>query len=193
MDNKYGVVTRIMDNAGAKLRINSNSPVFTAVAGNPIVVIDVVDLDGDLFMRTGVEEVANLSDLVIEGDKNVAKALEETASLPLETIQKQFGDVEVLYNAGDFLVYKDLTGMVRFFGIYSNKYIDRESEIVTEAAHKEFISAVESGRAPYPTLQLWHIKAPIGDVDKLMWSEHGFAIASGVVRKEFAPFVERNH
>jgi hypothetical protein len=73
-------------------------------------------------------------------------------------------------------------GRLRVLMPYSNFFRDREKELFTEAAHKEYVEAAESGRALYPDLHLWHGGPDTrwGTVETVSYVD-GFAIAGGVV------------
>lgn len=77
--------------------------------------------------------------------------------------------------------FKAKDGSVRFLATVTNNFQDRQQEIITEEAHKEFIAwADETGK--YPELWLWHsgAKSRWGQADWLDYSD-GFLVASGTV------------
>lgn len=80
-----------------------------------------------------------------------------------------------------FTLYKDNSGNLRYFLIYSNNYIDKHKEILSEEAHKEYVEWVDETGA-YPELQLWHCgpKSAIGRDDFVDYVD-GFAICSGTI------------
>lgn len=79
---------------------------------------------------------------------------------------------------GSFTVYKGADGRDRWLAVYSNNFYDRDGEVFTEDAHKEYIDWVDrSGR--YPELWLWHTPgSKVGKADVLDYQD-GLAIASG--------------
>lgn len=81
---------------------------------------------------------------------------------------------------GSFRVTRQKDGRARFYTAWSNNFVDREGEIFTAAAHKEFVDwATTAGE--YPELWLWHTKgSKFGQVDWLDWSD-GFVHASGLI------------
>jgi hypothetical protein len=86
-----------------------------------------------------------------------------------------------------FLVWKQADDTMRWLAIYSNRYRDRDHppEILSEAAHRDFVDAVEKGDWPMPTLRVWHVKgADVGRADWLAYDDRGFSLASGTVRPE---------
>jgi len=81
---------------------------------------------------------------------------------------------------GVFGVVKQADGKLRWYTRYSNAWEDRDQEILTEAAHKDYVSwAYETGT--FPELWLWHTGGTrFGEADWLDFSD-GFAHASGLI------------
>ncbi len=80
-----------------------------------------------------------------------------------------------------FFVSKAANGELRWFARYSNAWEDRDKEILTEAAHKEYVEWVNSPAGVMPELWLWHTKGTrFGEADWVDFAD-GFAHASGVV------------
>lgn len=81
---------------------------------------------------------------------------------------------------GVFAVVKQADGKYRWFARYSNSWLDKDGEIITEEAHKEYISwAYDTGT--FPELWMWHTPdTRIGEADWLDFS-NGFAHASGII------------
>lgn len=77
-------------------------------------------------------------------------------------------------------VIKQGDGKLRWFARYSNAWEDRDHEILTEEAHKDYINwAYDTGT--FPELWLWHTGGTrIGEADWLDFS-NGFAHASGLI------------
>lgn len=73
----------------------------------------------------------------------------------------------------------------RWLAVFSNKYRDRDNppEILTDAAHKEFVAAVDKGDWPMPELWHWHVPGSrYGQADWLAYDAGaGFPLASGWV------------
>lgn len=76
--------------------------------------------------------------------------------------------------------YKD-GERVRFVAIYSNCFKDRQGEVITSVAHKDFVQWVDDTKN-YPDLWLWHSgpSSKWGKADFIDYVD-GFAIASGLV------------
>lgn len=89
--------------------------------------------------------------------------------------------------SGTFGLITDKQGRLRWVSIVSNNFKDREGEVLTAAAHKEFAAAVNAGTAPYPELRVWHVPhAGIGKADFVDYHAN-FMIQSGT----FYPGMER--
>lgn len=89
-----------------------------------------------------------------------------------------------------FVVTKDVRQpeRMRWFATYSNAFEDRDGELVTEAAHKEYVAWVNESKV-YPELWLWHAKGTrFGEADWVDFSD-GFAHASGLVDAGKEPIV----
>jgi hypothetical protein len=77
-------------------------------------------------------------------------------------------------------IVKQADGRMRWYARYSNNFKDRDGEIITEAAHKEYIDWTTSSGV-YPELWLWHTPGTrFGQVDWLDYAD-GFTHASGLV------------
>jgi cation transport regulator ChaB len=77
-------------------------------------------------------------------------------------------------------IVKQADGRMRWYARYSNNFKDRDGEIITEAAHKEYIDWAASGGV-YPELWLWHTPGTrFGSADWLDYAT-GFTHASGLV------------
>ena len=84
-----------------------------------------------------------------------------------------------------FMVWKE-GDRWRWLAIYSNRYRDRDNppEILAEAAHKDFVAAVDAGDWDYPELWLWHTPgSKSGQADFLAYDDRGFSIAVGLFDK----------
>lgn len=83
------------------------------------------------------------------------------------------------------LVTKQADGRLRWVARYSNAWQDRDREIVTEAAHKEYVGWLYEQKAAgvdvFPELWLWHTPGTrFGAADWVDFAD-GFAHASGLI------------
>jgi len=89
-----------------------------------------------------------------------------------------------------FTLVKQKDGQLRFFTAWSNNFMDREGEIFSEDAHKDFIDWCETG-GQYPELWQWHTEGTkYGQVDWLDYTD-GFVFASGTIDKGYEPLAEQ--
>lgn len=84
-------------------------------------------------------------------------------------------------------VWKDSDGVWRWFGIWSNKFLDNDGypEILSEEAHLKFEARIDLGLVPLPVLKLWHEPFDIGVADFIGYDRRGFMVASGTFFKEY--------
>lgn len=69
-------------------------------------------------------------------------------------------------------------GRFRFMAVMTNNFKDRDKEVFTEAAHKEYVDWAEK-TGTYPELWLWHTPgSKMGQADWLDYAD-GFVVASG--------------
>ena len=88
-------------------------------------------------------------------------------------------------NSLEIITQKD--GSKRWFGRYSNNYMDREKEIISEEAHKEFVAYLKQYPDRMPAFWSWHIPGTsrVADADYIDYID-GFMIASGPLTAEEA-------
>lgn len=85
--------------------------------------------------------------------------------------------------SGSFRVQKDASGRLRWFGVWSNHYRDKEGDIFTSKAHREYEEYIDAG-GDMPELWLWHVKGSrVGQADMVAFAD-GFQTASGLFDKE---------
>ncbi len=98
-----------------------------------------------------------------------------------------------------FFVFKDAEGRDRWFGWVTNKWRDRDvgahpdGEIITDAAHKEYVEWVDKNPASrMPALLAWHTPET-KHTEKADWIDYadGFLLASGPLLEKEAEAIER--
>lgn len=115
-------------------------------------------------------------------------------------LRKRLAAVKAAENSG-FRVFKDADGEMRWFGWATNKWRDRDShadpvhggEILTEAAHQEFIAWVDKNPARrMPALWPWHTKEGAHQ-QKADWMDYadGFLCLSGPLTDDEAKAITR--
>lgn len=116
------------------------------------------------------------------------------------SLRKRLAAVKAAENSG-FRVFKDADGGWRWFGWATNKWRDRDShadplhggEILTEAAHQEFIQWVDKNPARrMPALWPWHTKEA-AHAQKADWIDYadGFLCLSGPLTEQEAKAITR--
>jgi len=88
-----------------------------------------------------------------------------------------------------FTVTKDLNGEYRWVGISTNRYLDREGEILSDNAHKYFEKYLDEHPDHKVELQLWHepLTAMSKPADGYGYdAESGFFIFTGVLTEDEA-------
>lgn len=105
------------------------------------------------------------------------KALEAEREIVKEAKPKRTG----------FKVFQDTNGSDRWFGWVSNNWQDRENEIITSAAHREYVSWLDRHPDQAPELWSWHTKGTARQ-HRADWWEYsdGFLMMSGPLTKEEA-------
>lgn len=83
-------------------------------------------------------------------------------------------------------------GSYRWFGHYTNNYKDREGDIISEEAHKEFVGYLKSNPDRMPLFRSWHIPGTDREqeADFVDYFD-GFMIASGPLTDKEAEHLEK--
>lgn len=93
-----------------------------------------------------------------------------------------------MIKSGSMTLYKAANGQLQWVGVPTNKFEDREQDIFSDYAHRNFVKGVREGKYPYPDLYPWHT----GTVGKSTWidyDERGFVVAGGYILPEYEQFV----
>jgi hypothetical protein len=100
--------------------------------------------------------------------------------LSTETIIKDFSS-----DKSSVVLYKNKEGRLSWVGSHTNKFEDREKEVLTEKAHKDFVNKIESGDIAYPELWIWHEKDwKVGNANWLAYDDRGFLLSGGVIDQD---------
>lgn len=97
-----------------------------------------------------------------------------------ENLEERLAKIKEVGNANSFKCFKDASGNWRWVSVVSNHFKDRDGEIITGTAHKEFTEYLDKG-GEYPEAWLWH--TPGTRWGKADWADFvdGFLVVSGVV------------
>jgi hypothetical protein len=172
-------------------RVQELTRQFQTLAGNILYSPDIADKEQALNslvreLDTRLGETVKAKGVIGKMKEAILSRLVGVKEGGEDRIRKDLRyDSEVLRPTGGLMVWKE-ADTYRWLAIYSNKYMDQDTppEIISEAAHKEFIAAVEAKEAPYP--ELWHFHVPgtrYGQADMLAYDDAGFVIAAGTIDK----------
>jgi len=85
-------------------------------------------------------------------------------------------------------------GVWHWAGVYSNNFIDRESEILSAEAHRDFERACKSGAWDMPELWIYHVDIPIGVAHTIAYDEidkgYGVAYVAGTFHPQFSDIAQ---
>jgi hypothetical protein len=78
-----------------------------------------------------------------------------------------------------FTVFKAQDGEHYWISRHTGKFIDRESEIITNKAHDDYVARVQKGLVPMPELWTWHKKGTMHGQADFVWKSGGFTLGLG--------------
>jgi len=109
----------------------------------------------------------------------------------LDKVKEFFGKKEQELPDSAMGVIKTKDGH-RWFGHYTNNYKDREGEIISAEAHKEFVAYVKQNPDRMPLFRTWHLKGTdrAKEADFLEYFD-GFLVASGPLTEKEAEELEK--
>lgn len=138
----------------------------------PIVLevepIPVILVDSPVPVQIQIEEMA------LEVPKNLVKRAKEF----LQTLVKSTAPTEPPPQPA-FAVFKAANGKKAWIARYTGKWIDREGEIIADAAQDAYVARVQSGKVSPPELWMWHNKATKHGQAVTVWRSGGFTLAAG--------------
>lgn len=109
-------------------------------------------------------------------------AADAKAALPkIRAMAKKMGiEVSTEKERNAILVEKDLHGDWRWVGWVSNNFIDWDGDIISDAAHREFVEWLDKNSDAAPEFLTWHTAGTKRESAVDFWNyEHGFLIMSG--------------
>ena len=90
--------------------------------------------------------------------------------------------MSVKEHAPSFVLKEQSDGSYRWLAIYSNKFRDRDGDIISDASHRRLDKMINDGTVPYPELWYWHVPGSRwGKADFHAYDDRGFSIAAGTV------------
>jgi hypothetical protein len=144
----------------------------------------------------GVKATAGWFEILVTGPKALKDAI-TTVLLKMQSKEStQTIDDALTYDSG-LTLYKDVDDSLRFVALMSNRYRDRDREIIPEAAHREFVAALDG--ADYknadggPAMEAWLWHQPGTKWGVVDWAEYvnGFMVVSGTVDKGYEDVADR--
>ncbi len=116
--------------------------------------------------------------------------MKDNSNFIKDIMEKVFGTKKL---EPTFTVTKDLHGEYRWVGISTNRYIDREGEILSDASHVEFEKYLDSNPKHEVKLMLWH--EPLSAMEKAADfyaydKQNGFFFFSGILTEQEAKMLE---
>lgn len=91
-----------------------------------------------------------------------------------------------MLKSGSVSLFKS-NDQLQWIGVPTNKFQDREKDILSDAAHRKFVKMLKSGEAKMPDLYPWHT-GKIGETTWVDYDERGFLVAGGHILKEYENF-----
>lgn len=150
-----------------------------------MINVNSADLDtatSDLVNPTATVTATAISNPTNNGVKNLFDVV-------VTAMRKAFGVLTPppAENKSAFHVFKGLDNEWRWFAWVSNKWRDREGEILTDAAHKDYIQFLNAAPERAPELWLWHTPGT-AHTNKADWWDYqsGFLMFSGVLTPDEA-------
>ncbi len=118
-----------------------------------------------------------------EGHVDLMISLMKEFSRKLVEVKLMEGSV---LKSGNVALFKS-NDQLQWIGVPTNKFQDREKDILSDVAHRKFVKMLKDGEAEMPSLYPWHT----GEIGKATWvdyDERGFLVAGGHILKEYENF-----
>lgn len=150
--------------------------------------------------QQGATEIVNAADELLQSidkkEKNMAthlmEILEHLRMMIVGMNSEHEDEEEYMRETKDgFVVFKQQDGQYRWFGWATNKWKDKEDEILTDIAHREFIEYLDKNPGKAPELWVWHTPGTARKNKADWWDyAHGFTMYSGLLMEEEAKAYE---
>lgn len=170
-------------------------------------------INGDYYLEFGDErgKLSLMTDLVnqflnklesVTAQHNVSvrkelkeKAVDETTKMEEivnEEVTKELAEnkeATLVVKSKGVVLFKNAQGELIWAGIHTNKFQDRDKDILKEKSHRRFVRKVYDGDYPFPQLWIWHIEKAVGEANWLAYDERGFLLSGGKVYPQFEELV----
>lgn len=152
--------------------------------------------------RTIVENILTNGDVDFSQKATMIQTAAEVYKMKLTDREKEKGFIDKVkelfvkkeqeFPDNQLSIIQTKEGDYRWFGHFSNNYKDREGEIITAEAHKEFVAYLKENPDRMPAFWSWHIPgtAREKDADFIEYFD-GFMIASGPLTEKEAEQLEK--
>lgn len=150
----------------------------------PIVPNGVCDRH-EVKRETPIEEIVPVPVVIVEPefDEGDSDMMEMSWHVPKSLKDRIVEFVDSLRSKANkddaFTVFKTASGKKAWVARFSGKWIDRESEIIADKAHDEYVKRVQTGVVPAPELWMWHLKGTKHGQAVTVWKSGGFVLATG--------------
>lgn len=150
----------------------------------------VIERDGKKIRKYPIHDKAHVRNALARAAQMIkrggAAAADAKAALPkIKAAAKKMGIGMDDKARGDVLIEKDAKGQWRWVGMPSNNFIDWDGDIISEAAHLEFVEWVNKNKEFMPLSMSWHRSESTREHPcDFVGYQNGFLIAS-------APLEER--
>ena len=114
------------------------------------------------------------------------RLIQLTSDFTKKILEIKLQEGEIL-KSGSVALFKS-HGELQWIGVPTNKFQDREKDILSDVAHRKFVKMLKDGTAEMPKLFPWHT----GEIGKATWvdyDERGFLIAGGTINKAYEDYV----
>lgn len=176
-DMGYGRISKI--NKSGKFNINDNEVIATNA--NPVYQIT-------LFNKQKDETFSESNEIKLKIAADIKKI--ENNDIIIKENSESNNNFDVLVESSTFSLVKS-NDRLYWFGVPTNKYLDKDKEIIASYAHEQFVKEVNEGIETFPELWVWHIEKAVGTTDFIDYDERGFVIAGGTILKEYEELVEK--
>jgi hypothetical protein len=162
---------------------------MTELVNQFLTKLEKVTAEHNVYVRKEVNLNPATEEEAVETVKEIIEEAVETfvAENQPENVTKEAA--ELVVDSKGVMLFKSASGELIWAGIHTNKFQDRDRDILKEASHKKFLQKVYDGEYPFPKLQIWHIDKDVGEANWMAYDERGFLLSGGVVYPEFEELV----
>lgn len=157
-------------------RVSDLTSVFRSIVDN-ILVSDDIEQDAKSSAITAASEE-------FQARLSQRKGLVEKVS---DFFRSKFAKKQEPSHMG-LTVFKDANDEWRWLGIFTNNFKDREGDIITAEAHKEFCAYLDANPEMAPSFRAWHIPGSDRKSKADLWAydERGFFLIGGKLLEDEA-------